>query len=145
MKKIEWLRPNKMKFESEHKTFNSYIEAILFGEVTNRGQWSRRVRAYNHNKGKLRDFDLNDPILRTFPSVVKNWIKIYTNNHPSEDVIVYKWFHVIQDRHVTMGYAITTGTQDSLGKIRLLKAFEIGGSKKRSALHECIKYVSDVE
>lgn len=51
IKKIEWLTPNKMKFESEFKTFNAAADLITTGAVISNVQFSEFLtKDWNLNK-----------------------------------------------------------------------------------------------
>lgn len=82
MKKIEWLNNNKMKFESEFKTFNKATNLITTGNVISNTQFSSFIS---------KDW----PVKKAFPMCYLKWlpnyIKIEANQRASrnEKIILY--------------------------------------------------------
>ena len=50
MKKREWENPNKMRFESEFKTFNKQVNLITTGNAICNTQMSMFIRPYKETK-----------------------------------------------------------------------------------------------
>lgn len=144
MKKIEWINPNKMKFESEHKEFNRQCKYITRGNQIGDVVLSGYVRSYEetecngftNEKGHLQDYDLNW-LLEDAPYFVKDWIRDYAKK---VSVIGYCFFYRKNGSKISIGYAVTT---PEYKKAKLLRKWYVGNYKRRSALDEAIKYIAD--
>lgn len=148
MKKVEWRNPNKMIFESEHKTFNRQADLISTGNVWGGVQTSGFVRPYNQTEcngftnppGKLRDFDLS--LWRNMPSHVRAYVIKQTRDR---SVILYEFHHKTRIRWggvrwVTHGWVVTTVDY------KLLRSFVTGPTyKSYSVIREAIKYIVECE
>lgn len=74
MKKIEWINPNKMKFESGFKTFDKQTRCISTGNVVAHTQLSGYVRpkdetecnGFVRDEGVLQKYDLEQGFLSSF-------------------------------------------------------------------------------
>lgn len=145
MKKIEWLNPNKMKFESLHKTFNNQCRCITAGNQIGDVVISSYVRAFNETecngiknpKGHLQEWDLNEGFLKDFAHYVKDWIR---KNVIKESIIAYEFHHYNNHNKIVDGYVITTGANK---KHKLLEVWYEGDYKNRSAVDEAIKYITE--
>lgn len=149
MKKKEWATPNRMRFDSAHKTFNRKVDLISTGNVWGSVQTSGYVRPYSEAEcngftrppGHLRDFDLKG--FTQMPQHVLRYILSVTEN---KSVIVYKFFHVCNrgywkgESKTVHGWVITsTGPE-----YRLLRYFVTGPTwKSESVLLEAIKYITN--
>lgn len=142
MKKIKWLNPNKMKFDSLHKTFNNQCTCISTGNQIGDVVISSYVRAFNetecngriNEKGHLQNFDLNEGMLANFAHYVKDWIRKYVIN---ESVIAYEFHHYNRNNKIIDGYVITDT------KHKLLKVWYEGTYKNQDAVDEAIKYITE--
>ena len=141
MKKIEWINPNKMKFESPYKTFNKAVVCISDGNVIGDTQVSSFFRARNdlecngfvNPKGHLQDWDLTEGMLQNFPHYVKSYIR---KNFEDKRGIAYNFFYYKNGEKHDIGYVITTTDN------KLLEIWYCGTWKSREALKECIKYIT---
>jgi len=141
MKKIKWLNPNKMKFESKHKTFNKQCTCISTGNQIGDVVLSSYVRPFNetecngriNEKGHLQNYDLNW-ILKDFAYYVKDWIR---KNVIKESIIAYEFHHYDNHRKIVDGYVITDN------KHKLLEVWYEGNYKNQSAVDEAIKYITE--
>ena len=108
-KKVEWENPDKMVFESGHKTFDKKCAIIMTGNVYSGTQTSSFVRPLTETKcngfdfepGHLRSFDLgNWPHM---PSYVRDEVLRRTG---TESVIVYEFFHYVGRKKTTHGWVL---------------------------------------
>lgn len=142
MKKIEWINPNKMKFESYHKTFNKQCRCIMAGNQIGDVVFSSHVRPYNeikcngftNPKGHLQEYDLNW-LLKGLPHYVKEWIREYAK---TKSVIGYHFFYRNSLRKIDIGYAVTTPDHKLLRKW-----YAIDNYKSENALDEAVKYIAN--
>jgi hypothetical protein len=142
MKKIQWLNGNKMKFSSEHKTFDNQCRCIMVGNQLGDVVLSSYVRAYietecngiENEKGHLQEWDLNEGFLKDFAYYVKDWIR---KNVKKESVIAYEFRHFNNNKKIIDGYVITDN------KHKLLNVWYEGNYKNRSAVDEAIKYITE--
>lgn len=142
MKKTEWINGNKMKFESESKTFNKQCDLITTGNVWGGVQFSQYIRPTNEvacngatfPPGHLRDYDLKPFNLGRFPYVLKA-VKEYAD--AGKQVILYKFRHFHGQREIINGFVITDSRH------RLLKKFYTGPTyKSMSVIDEAVKYIT---
>jgi len=150
MKKIEWLNPNKMKFESGYKSFDNFIDSISTGNRIGGGQYSNYIRAYTDvecnnlpfDPGYLREHDIRQGIVSPMPGEVEEFVRANTQ---VKEVIIYEFYHRRsgQEKRTTLGFVITTTRDDGY---KLLRVFNtLGTAKSRAALEECVKYITDKE
>ncbi len=146
MKQKEWRTPNRMKFESLHKTFNREADLIMTGNVSSRVQLSTHVRAYNDTEcndhkfepGHLRNFDLNafSTWLRANPGVRKA-VEEYTKD---KSAWLYAFYHTNGRKVVIHGFVLTTYDN------KLVRKFYTNPSyKSHSVIDEATKYITDDE
>jgi hypothetical protein len=114
MKKITWDNPNKMHFESPHKTFNRQTVCITVGNCVAPTQYSSFIRPSTEivnpvgqtvAEGYLQAFDLNQ-FSNIIPYAIRQEVKQLTRN---EDGILYAFFHWLPDQRVLDGVELTTG------------------------------------
>lgn len=139
MKTKEWLNPNKMKIETEHKTFNQQTRVIGAGNIIATTQVSLFIRAWNNTyrwdgdtvePGYLQNFDL------TAFRLPKHIEKAVRDTAVDESVILYEFRHFNGDKKIVHGYVITDG------EYRLLRTFVTGPTwKSNSVIKECLKYI----
>lgn len=143
MKQHKWATPNRMLFESGHKTFDRQANYVSHGNVYSNVQTSSYVRAYSETEcngftrppGHLRDFDLKG--FTDMPGHVRNYILHATQNRM---VIVYKFFHVANGRKTVHGWVVTSIHPE----YRLLDYFVTGPTyKSYSVILEAIKYITN--
>jgi len=139
MKKIEWVTPNRMKFESLHKTFNRQVSCICTGNQIGNTVNSSFIRPYNKTecngqkfpKGHLQETDLNWIV--DAPEYVRDYIR---QNGKNKTFILYLLFHWYKNRKIVHGAIITDG------KHNYVKMFLFRQNKKSlSILEEVKKYV----
>lgn len=141
MKKIEWLTPNKMKFESLHKTFNNQVKCISTGNVIGDTQLSGFVRPYNKiecnntqfPKGHLQNYDLSW-LVSDLPGSLKDWIRSYAKD---KSVIAYVFKHCSKGKKILDGFVITTAKNYKLLKV----VYANDNYKVQSVIDECVKYI----
>lgn len=143
MKKKQWENPNKMRFESLHKTFNKQCRCISIGNQIGDVVYSSFVRPYNeikcngftNTKGHLQEYDLNW-LLEGLPSYVKDWIRDYAK---TKSIIAYHFFYRNRERKIDIGYIVTTPDY------KLLKKWyaSFRNYKRDDALDKAIKYITN--
>jgi len=139
MKKITWNNPNKMHFESLHKTFNSQTNVISTGNCVVNTQYSSYIRGYKETEcnglvypeGHLQNYDLEIFSLR---SDIRNYIREKLSGR--ESGILYWFFYHSKGKRVTIGYILTTAKH-----FLIKKWYTLYSEKAASALDECCKYV----
>jgi len=143
MKKIEWATPNRMLFESGHKTFDRRADLISTGNVWGSVQTSGYVRPYSETKcngftsapGHLRDFDLKGFV--NMPAHVYKYVRSVTQDN---SVILYKFFHYANGQQTVHGWVVTGISPE----YKLLDYFVTGPTwKSESVLLEAIKYITE--
>lgn len=122
--------PNKMRFQSDHKTFNKLTNLISTGNVIANTQTSFFIRA---NK-KERDFDIKTfPDYKNVPWHIKKAIE---DDNRTESVILYK-FHI-------KGNPVCWVLTDSNYKLIESALAGRGGRKKeQSVLLEVLRFIAD--
>lgn len=142
MKEKEWIHPNKMRFESEHKTFNQQVKCISRGNVISDTQLSGCIRPFNEVEcnghtfppGHLQEYDL-EWLNKYLPEEFKNWVR---KHGKEDDLTAYTFFYYQAGKRIHIGYVIT-----GPGRKVLRKVYARNNSKTISALDECIKYISE--
>lgn len=142
MKNKQWLTPNKMLFESEHKTFNSKCNYISTGNVYSNVQTSSFIRSSNQlecngftrPKGHLQDYDLNHNSFSALSRYEVSRIKEFTDLHNGS--ILYKFFHVSSGKKLVHGFVLT----DKEYK-HLCTFMHNQSNKSYSVISECKKYI----
>lgn len=142
MKLIQWKTPNKMLFESEHKTFNKQTNLITTGNVWANTQRSSYIRpsnqticnGFNRPIVELQNYDLEN-MSHILPQSTISAIKqlVDANNGG----IVYAFFHVHKKRKILHGVILTDKAHNHL------KTFVNPwyAPKSDSVLNECKKYI----
>lgn len=111
-KKIKWANPNKMIFESGHKTFDRQTNVISTGNIIANTLLGRHIRPYYTpttplgdpcRPGDMQAFDLNSEVLR-LPAHVRQFV---VENARNKGVWVYELRHWNGDQKVIHGYIIT--------------------------------------
>ena len=146
MKKIEWATPNRMKFESLHKTFNRQTQVIATGNILSNTLSGSYVRAYNETEcngytnapGHLQAFDL-----RQFGNDLPHGAREFINDHgKDEKLLVYVLRHwaggIGTGRKIVDGCIITSTDH------KLLRAYYgNNGRKVESIISEALKYLAE--
>lgn len=142
MKTVEWATPNRMKFDSDHKTFNRQVSMIGKGNVWGNTQHSSFIRPSNetscngrvNEKGHLQRYDL------------KVFYKIMDRSHVDtasllvdkhNGGILYAFFHYNGSQRVYDGGILTTRDY------RLIRRFYVGSYKQQSIVDEAINYLTE--
>jgi len=142
----EWATPNRMKFESEHKTFNRQVDCISSGNVIGHVQLSGYVRPRNETecngftfeKGHLQEYDLGW-LAEKFPNYVKEFIRKldYAEDH---SVIAYEFRHWNGRKKIIHGHVVTTGGDNGH---KVLRKWYGDRLKSKSVIDEAITYITD--
>lgn len=129
VKRIEFLTPNRAKFESEFKTFNKAVDLITTGNVIGNVQYSSYItKEYNLTKA------LPDYYLQYLP----NFIKIDINNRVlnGEKVILY----CLKLKRRPVAWILTDDNYNLLIKCRAgLHQY----AKETSVLNEALQYLTN--
>lgn len=149
MKKAIFATPNRMKFESLHKTFNKQIDCISTGNVIGDVQYSSYIRAYNNDtinwndgdvyktvpKGQLQDFDLKGFVDKGIPSYILSFIR---EELKDKSGILYLFRHWNNGQMFKHGYVLTD-TENNLIKVWYMN----NNYKSISVVDEAIKYITN--
>lgn len=141
MKKATWDNPNKMHFESPHKTFNRQTVSISPGNVIAPTQYSSYIRPYMETwcngrtweEGVLQKADLK--YFSTIPSSIRREIEKLTHD---EDSILYTFFHRSGERLILDGIVLTTRVY-----IHVKTWFTNPTWKAHEAVCEARRYIAD--
>ena len=146
MKKHTWDNPNKMHFESPHKTFNRQTQCISTGNVIANTQYSNYIRPYGETEcngftnppGHLQDWDLTKNIVAsTLPGQIREEIRQLTRENGG---IVYNFHHWKGDRRIDNGIVLTARDH------KLVKIWYLNPSwKAQAAIGEAVKYITNIE
>ena len=140
IKKHEWVTPNRMKFESLHKTFNQQVSMITTGNQIGNTVLSSYIRPHSETKcngftnspGHLQEYDLGN-IVNEAPGMVKDWVREHGKHRW---FIVYLFFHWRRGKRIIHGAVITDK------KHLLVKTFYLRNEYKSwSVVNEARKYV----
>ena len=140
IKKHEWVTPNRMRFESLHKTFNRQVSMIGTGNQIGNTILSSYIRPYDrtecngrHNlPGHLQEYDLGW-IVKEAPEIAKDWVR---QHGKTQSFILYLFFHWRNGNRIIHGAIITDGEHNHA------ETFYLGGTVKSiSVIDEARKYV----
>lgn len=141
-KQVVWDNPNKMHFESGHKTFDRQVISVARGSVVGGGQLSGLVRAYNTptnplgrpcKAGEMQAFDLH------YLQVPHNVAVLVRHHARAGDVWVYEFYHYVGQRRVSHGFVIC-----DYAHTKALSVIVTGPTyKSEQVLQEAIKYLVD--
>ena len=142
MKKKEWATPNRMKFESLHKTFNRQISMITTGNQIGNTVLSSYIRPYNKTEcngftrplGHLQEYDLGW-IVKEAPEIVKDWVRQHGRE---KSFIVYLFFHWRNGTRIIHG-AVITDSEHNHARTFYLRS----GYKSQSIIDEARKYITN--
>ena len=143
MKKREWENPNKMRFESEFKTFNKQVNLITTGNAICNTQMSMFIRPYKETKcngfenpeGHLMRWDL-----QYFSNIPQNIRKILEDKNRQESYILYRFFIHKNGEIEDVGYVVTDYNHNYVTK-SIICYYGSNYQKRESAINECIKYI----
>ena len=135
MKKIEWLNNNKMKFESDLKTFNKEVKCIFKGSAFSNTQISYNIRSYNNTncngyefqKGELMESDLKH--FKNLPHII---YQILTDKNRQEDLILYQFNY----SNNIIGWILTDKNNNLI-----IKKSNGNFVKREQCLNEIAKYI----
>jgi len=113
MKKHTWDNPNKMHFESLHKTFNKQTQCLSTGNVWSNTQWSNYIRpsyelecnGFTNEKGHLQNFDLESFSKMGVNSYILNRIKELVDENKGG--ILYLFKHYNNNQRILDGLVLT--------------------------------------
>jgi len=142
IKKHEWVTPNRMKFESLHKTFNRQVSMITTGNQIGNTVLSAYIRPYNETKcngftnppGHLQEYDLGW-LVKEAPEIVKDWVR---EQGKTKSFILYLFFHWRNGNRIIHGAIITDGEHDHAKTFYLRYT-----AKSISVVDEARKYVAN--
>lgn len=147
LKKAEFDNPDKMKFESAHKTFNRQTNVISPGNVIATTQYSSYIRPYTEvvnpvgqqvAPGVLQTFDL-----RSFQDYRISHAILQEVRRLTHDVqgILYLFKHYTSDHHVMLdGLVLTTPEREHVKTWYLNSDWRAG-----SAVDEARRYIAHHE
>jgi len=131
MKKHEWVTPNRMKFESLHKTYNRQMSMITTGNQMGNTVFSLYIRPYTKTK------------LKWFPASAFTWkidkVKNFIKQIGKEkQLILYVFFHWQKGKRITHGAILTEGYPE----YKHIRTFYFKNTAKSiSILEEAKKYI----
>ena len=142
MKEKVWDNPNKMHFESPHKTFNRQCALICTGNQIGDVVTSNYIRPFAevecngkvNPEGHLQDWDLTKNIVK-LPSHIKEVVRQLTHDNGG---IIYHFRHYSGDKKIDDGYVLTTTDY------KLVKVWYINRDwRAMGAVDEAIKYITN--
>jgi hypothetical protein len=148
MKTITWDNPNKMHFESPHKTFNRQAELISTGNVIGTVQYSNYIRPYNElecngfsfEAGHLQNYDLTKNVVASIlPSHIREQVRKLTHD---DGGIIYNFHHWNGDKRIDDGFVLTTSKPYK--EYKLIKVWYVNNDWRAvEAVTEAIKYITN--
>jgi len=146
MKKSEWATPNRMKFESLHKTFNRQVSMISTGNQIGNTVRSFFIRPFNelecngrvNEPGHLQEYDLNNFQDRFYPSELRGVKDFIRREGKTKRFILYVFFHYTGEKKITHGAIVTDGEHNHIRSY----VFPFSG-KSMSVIEEARKYVTN--
>lgn len=146
MKKHTWDNPNKMHFESPHKTFNRQCRLITVGNQIGDVVYSNYIRPYTMTtnpvgeekpQGYLQNWDLTRNIVADLPHHIREEVKKLTRDTRG---IIYNFHHWNGDKRIDDGFVLTAGYDG----YKLIKVWYINPDwRARGAVDEAIKYITN--
>lgn len=142
MKEIVWDNPNRMHFESPHKTFNRQCTYITTGNQIGNVVVSNYIRPFAQVEcnnfinppGHLQEWDLAKNIVK-LPSRIKEVVRQLTHDNGG---IIYHCRHYNGEKRIDDGYVLTTTDY------KLVKVWYINQDwRARGAVDEVIKYITN--
>ena len=141
MKEKVWDNPNKMHFESPHKTFNRQCSLITTGNQIGNVVASNYIRPFAevecngfvNPEGHLQEYDLSKSIVK-LPQRIKEVVRFLTHD---EGGIIYHFRHYSGNRRIDDGFVFTTKDH------KLLRVWYVNRDwRAMGAVDEAIKYVT---
>jgi len=140
IKKKEWVTPNRMRFESLHKTFNRQVSMITTGNQIGNTVLSSYIRPYNETKcngftrspGHLQEYDLGC-FVKEAPGMAKDWVREHGRE---KSFILYLFFHWRNQERIIHGVIITDDEHNHAKTFYFRR-----GYKSESVIDEARKYV----
>jgi hypothetical protein len=141
MKKKEWATPNRMKFDSLHKTFNMQTQVISTGNILSNTLHGGYIRAANELEcngivnppGHLQAFDLQQ-----FSGYGLYKVLVIVRQLAVEkSVILYVLKHYTKGKRIVDGAIITTTDH------KKLYVWCVGNAKQWSIVDEASKYLCE--
>ena len=144
MKEKVWDNPNKMHFDSPHKTFNRQCSLISTGNQIGNVVYSNYVRPFNEVEcngftnppGHLQNYDLTKNIVK-LPSDIKEQVRELTHDNGG---IIYNFHHWSGNKRIDDGFVLTTKDY------KLVKVWYVNKGwywRSRWAVDEAIKYITN--
>ncbi len=144
MKKHQWVNPNKMLFESEHKTFNKQCDCITTGNVWGNVQYSSYIRSVKETKcngmdfteGHLYEFDI-----APFKRLINDYhLRYATDLLKERGGILYMFSHISNGDRIIDGLVATDRQYNHLVTVQIAKGYKVS-----TILNEARKYISKGE
>ena len=146
MKEILWDDPNKMHFESPHKTFNKQCSLISTGNQIGNVVHSNYVRPYCEVEcngsirppGHLQNYDLSRSMVGVVPQYIANVVRELGKKM---ELILYNFHHWIGDKRIDDGWVLTT---DHNNGYKLLRTWYVNHDwQAEAAVDEAVKYITN--
>lgn len=146
MKEKVWGNPNKMHFDSPHKTFNKQCALISTGNQIGNVVYSNYVRPYGEvecngfisEPGHLQDYDLTDNIVgHTLSQNIREEVRKLTHDNGG---ILYNFHHWNGNKRIDDGFVLTTKDYE------LVKVWYVNKEwywRSRWAVDEAVKYITN--
>lgn len=146
MKEKVWDSPNKMRFDSPHKTFNKQCSLITTGNQIGNVVFSNFVRPFSEvecnsvtfEPGHLQNYDLTKNIIsNTLPQDIREEIRKLTHDNGG---IAYNFHHWSGNKRIDDGIVLTTKDY------KLVKVWYLAKSwywRSRWAVDEAVKYITN--
>lgn len=146
MKKCEWATPNRMKFESLHKTFNRQVSMICTGNHLGNTVRSFFIRAFNelecngriNEPGHLQEYDLNNFQDKYYPYELRRVKDFIRREGKVKKFILYVFFHYTGDKKITHGVVVTDAEHNHVQSF----IFKVS-VKSMSVIEEARKYITN--
>ena len=142
MKEKVWDNPNKMHFDSPHKTFNRQCRLIATGNQIGDVVCSNYIRPFSEIEcngfinppGHLQNYDLTKSIVK-LPSNIQVDVRLMTHGNGG---IIYDFHHYNGNNRIIDGFVLTTKDY------KLMKVWYINRDwRARAAVDEAIKYITN--
>jgi len=145
MKQHEWDNPNKMHFESPHKTFNRQTNCLGTGNMIANTQYSNYIRPYSEIEcnsftnppGHLQNYDLTKNIVADIlPYHIREEIRQLTHNGGG---IIYNFHHWQGGKCINDGFVLTRRDDH-----KLIEVWYVNKDWRAiAAVDEAIKYITN--
>jgi len=144
MKEKVWVNPNKMLFESPHKTFNKQCTLISTGNQIGNVVYSNYIRPYcevecngiTRPPGHLQNYDLTKNIVGVVPGHIASVVRELGKDM---SLILYNFHHWRDDKRVEDGWVLTTEHD-----YKLLRVWYVNKHwRAKAAVDEAVKYITN--